>query len=58
MENMFYEWAIGISAIALLMALFDTLLPAGRIKRFARVALGLSMILAILRPLYRIFQLL
>lgn len=58
MEQLFYDWAISISAVALLMALFETLLPSGRIKRFARVALGLSMILAMLKPLYSLFELL
>ena len=54
MEQLFYNWPISISAIALLMALFESLLPSGKIKRFARVVLGLVMILAILRPLYDI----
>ncbi len=49
----FFNWAINVATVALLTAMFEMLLPAGNIKKFARVSLGLVMVIALIEPISR-----
>jgi|LSQX01.1.fsa_nt_gb stage III sporulation protein AF len=49
----FLGWAVNVAAVALITAMFEMLLPSGNIKKFARVSLGLAMVIALLEPLTR-----
>lgn len=46
-----FAWTLHIGAVAIVISLFEMLLPDGNIKKFARTGLGLVMMLAILKPL-------
>ena len=48
------NWLIGVTAAALLCALADSLMPEGAVRRVGRLALGLVMLAAVLRPLVQI----
>ena len=48
------NWPIGVTAAALLCALADSLMPEGSVRRVGRLALGLVMLAAVLRPLVQI----
>jgi len=46
-----YEWALQVAAVGILAGLFEMLLPNGNIKRFGRVMLSLTVIVALLKPI-------
>ncbi len=51
-----YQWAMQVAAISILSALFEMLLPSGNIKRFGRVALSLSVVVALLKPILMLIK--
>ena len=51
MQHTFYSWAIAVACVAVITSMFEMLLPSGNIKKFARVGLGLAMVLALISPL-------
>ena len=44
------NWLLGITAAAIVLALADGLMPEGSVKRIGKIAGGLFLMLAILRP--------
>ncbi len=51
-----YQWAIQVAAISLLSSLFEMLLPNGNIKRFGRVVLALTVVIALLKPILTLIK--
>ena len=45
------NWLLGITAAAIVLALADGLMPEGSVKRIGKIAGGLFLMLAILRPM-------
>ena len=45
------SWLLGVTAAALVVALAETLAPEGSVKKVCRLAGGLALLLAALRPL-------
>ena len=54
MMELLGKWLIGVTAAAILCALADSLMPDGGVRRVGKLALGLVMLAAILRPLARL----
>ena len=48
---MLKQWILGISCAALIGAVAEALAPAGRVKKAGRLAAGLLLLLAVLKPL-------
>ena len=48
---MLKQWIIGITCAALVGALAEGLAPAGRVKKAGRLAVGLLLLLAVVKPL-------
>jgi stage III sporulation protein AF len=46
-----FGWAMQVAAVSALAMLFEMLLPGGNIKRFGRVVLSLSVVIALLKPI-------
>ena len=45
-----YGWVLQVASIGVLASLFEMLLPKGNIKRFGRVMLSLTVVIALLKP--------
>ena len=50
------EWGFHIALVALIVTLCEGILPSGSIKKFARVGLGLALVLEMLSPLIKLVQ--
>ena len=48
------DWLIGVTAAAILCALADRLMPEGSVRRVSKLAMGLVMLAALLRPLVQV----
>ena len=48
------SWLTGVTAAAILCALADRLMPEGPVRRAGKLALGLVMLAAVLRPLLQL----
>ena len=48
------SWLIGITAAALVVALVDNLLPVGAVKKIAKLACGLLLLISMLKPIFGI----
>ncbi len=48
--QMLYGWVLQVASIGVLASLFEMLLPKGNIKRFGRVMLSLTVVIALLKP--------
>lgn len=51
MMDFLRDWLIGITTAAIILALADSLMPEGSVKRIGKFAGGLLLMLAILKPL-------
>lgn len=51
---MLKQWILGIACAAMIGALAEALVPAGRVKKAGRLALGLLLLLAAVKPLGRL----
>lgn len=54
MMDFLRSWLIGITAAAIVLALADSLMPTGSVKRIGKLAGGLVLMFAILRPVMNI----
>jgi stage III sporulation protein AF len=50
------EWGFNIAFAAVIITLCEGVLPSGNIKKFARVGLGLVLVLEMLDPLIKLVQ--
>lgn len=51
-----YGWVMQVAAIGVLASLFEMLLPSGNIKRFGRVMLALTIIVALVAPIVSLIK--
>ena len=54
MLELIRHWLVGITCAAMLVALAESLIPAGSIRRIARLTGGLVLLAAILNPLLKL----
>ena len=54
MLELIRHWLVGITCAAMLVALAESLIPAGSIRRIARLTEGLVLLAAILNPLLKL----
>lgn len=54
--NAIYEYTILIAALAILCALFEFLIPQGRLKQAVRLAIGLLFLIGIATPLTQLLR--
>ena len=54
MTGVVRQWLLGVTCTALVMAVADSLAPAGSVKRVCRMAGGLALLLAAVSPLIRL----
>ena len=54
MLELIRHWLVGITCAAMLVALGESLIPAGSIRRIARLTGGLVLLAAILNPLLKL----
>jgi len=54
MISFFKEWIIGITAVSILTAAVQSLLPQGNIKKVGNIASGLVLLLSIATPLFNL----
>ena len=54
MTGVLRQWLLGVTCTALVMAVADSLAPAGSVKKVCRMAGGLALLLAAVSPLIRL----
>ena len=54
MTELVRQWLLGVACTALILALADSLTPAGGVKKVCRMAGGLALLLAAVSPLLRL----
>ena len=54
MTELVRQWLLGVACTALILALADSLTPAGGVKQVCRMAGGLALLLAAVSPLLRL----
>ena len=54
MTGLVRQWLLGVTCTALVMAVADSLAPAGSVKKVCRMAGGLALLLAAVSPLLRL----
>lgn len=56
MFEMLKNWITSIVVIVIFMALVDMVLPSGSLKKYARLVLGLIVIIIIITPVFKLFD--
>jgi stage III sporulation protein AF len=56
MYSIFKDWVTSIVVVILFLALVDMIMPSGSLKKYARLATGLIVIIVIIKPIFNIFS--